>query len=329
MPSRLSLRITVLIVGAGLLNVLLFTHINFVAVQLLGIPDTGIAQIIQVGLAVITTPLLMGVAATHYVNRPLRRFVATIDAMQHAIAPPLTPTGIREFDRVFAAFNALTARLATEEELRKNLLADTAHEFNTPLMAMLSQLAALQDGILPVTPARLDILTRQTERLIHLVTQLDAYTRASHPQEPAPATRIAVSTMCSEIAAAFAPLLDAHGVTLRLHVADCTMLADRAALEGILSNVLQNILSHAAARTITLRADMARLTIADDGQGIPPEHLPWLFERFYRVDASRSRDTGGLGLGLAIVRALAERQGWQVHAEDAHPGLCIVVTFGG
>lgn len=103
--------------------------------------------------------------------------------------------------------------------------------------------------------------------------------------------------------------------------------AHKQSLDHILTNLIQNALRYSGGETITITAHKKRLVIADDGKGVPSDSLPYLFERFYRVDPSRSRETGGLGLGLAIVRELAQRQGWQIHAEDNRPGLKIVIDL--
>jgi signal transduction histidine kinase len=98
-------------------------------------------------------------------------------------------------------------------------------------------------------------------------------------------------------------------------------------LQQILANLMQNALRYSYATEITIHATTHTLTFRDNGKGVPTESLPYLFERFYRVDKSRSRETGGLGLGLAIVRELAEGQGWNVTVENARPGLVFNLHF--
>lgn len=329
MVRRLSLRIALLILIGIPLNFFLFININY-GVRLLGVPDSGFPLAIQVVLLIVSTPLMLGLLAARYVTRPLRQFVSAIEAVQQtSYHTQLEPSGVREFDQVFAAFNRLAQRLAREEELRKDLLSDTSHELHTPLTAMLTQLNAMQDGLLPVTQERIGVLTQQTERLIDLVAQLDAYTQARLLNTAASAdTPIPVRELCEQIGVAFGPLLLEQHIQLQIDVSPLVVVhGNRAALEGIIRNLLQNALYHSHGHHIWISGDAARVCVRDDGQGVAPKHLPYLFERFYRVDGSRSRATGGLGLGLAIVRALAERQGWQIHAEDGKPGLCMVVQF--
>jgi signal transduction histidine kinase len=328
MFRRLSLRIALLILVGIPLNFFLFMNINYVAVRVLGVPEEGLAAAAQVALLFVSTPLLLGLLVAWYVARPLQRFVTAIETVQRANDhSPLPPSGVHEFDQVFAAFNRLSRRLAAEEELRKNLISDTSHELHTPLTAILTQLTAMQDGVLPLTRERVTVLARHAERLVDLVAQLDAYTHARLPTAPNAAVALSPRDVCRHIEAGFAPALAEQQRYLRIAVpADYRLVAEPAALEQILTNLVQNALRHSRGQTITVAAEEARLWVQDDGQGVAAEHLPLLFERFYRVDASRSRATGGLGLGLAIVQALAERQGWRVHAEDACPGLRVVIT---
>ncbi len=329
MFRHLSLRIALLILIGIPFNFFLFTNINYVAVRFLGLPESGFVSFVQIGLLIVSTPLIIGLLATRYVTRPLKNFVAAIEAVQHTnYRARLEPSGVREFDQVFAAFNALTQRLAAEEELRKNLISDTSHELNTPLTAMLNQLTAMQDGVLPLTAERIAELTRQTERLIDLVAQLDAYTQARLPGAFDQATEIRLLDVCRQLEADFALLLAEQQMRLQFDVPhDYVVVADRAALERILTNLIRNAARYSNGNMITIAADEKHLSVSDNGQGVASKHLPFLFERFYRGDASRSRTTGGLGLGLSIVRALAEQQGWLVHAEDAKPGLRIVFTL--
>lgn len=327
MLRRLSVRIALIITICGPLVFVLFTNLQYIAVLLLG--DSVWQNWVWIPLAIVSAPLLMGLLSARYVTRPLRAFVAAIESLrQNNYRTQLRPVGIREFDQVAAKFNALTQRLADEEELRKNLISDTSHELNTPLAAMLGQLTAMEDGVLPITPERVAILKQQTERLIALVAGLDDYTQARLPSAFEEQTPLLLFPICAQLERQLAPSLARHGMSLLVDVPQSYRVqANRAALERMLTNLIHNALRYSHGTVITVSAGETQLAVRDDGQGVPTEQLPHLFERFYRVDASRSRDTGGLGLGLAIVRELAERQGWQVHAEDAGPGLRVVFTL--
>jgi signal transduction histidine kinase len=235
--------------------------------------------------------------------------------------------GIREFDEVFMRFNNLIYRLRHEEKLRKDLVSDTSHELNTPLTTMIGQLTAMQEGKYPLTEERVGILKDQAERLAELVQQLDAYTKARMPDTGEPED-IHLRQFCEEFINHFSLDLKQKGITAKLHIAeDYIIYANRSALQQILTNLMQNTLRYSHAAEVTIEAAAHQLMFSDNGKGVPPESLPYLFERFYRVDTSRSRATGGLGLGLAIVRELAESQGWAIAAVAGHPGLTFVLKI--
>jgi signal transduction histidine kinase len=193
---------------------------------------------------------------------------------------------------------------------------------------MLSQLTAMEEGVLPTTKKRVHMLRAQTERLADLVAQLTAYTKARSEPTYDHQEDIQLHAFCDEVVEPFAEQLKARGCTVTVDISEgYTLRANRKALERILVNLVQNCLRYSGASAITVTANQAQLRISDNGRGVPADSLPHLFERFYRVDPSRSRDTGGLGLGLSIVRELAERQGWRIYAEDNKPGLAIVCAF--
>lgn len=241
----------------------------------------------------------------------------------------LQPTGIIEFDEVFTKFNSLMQRLQREEQLRKDLVSDTSHELNTPLTVMIGQLTAIQEGKYPMTEERVALLKEQAERLAELVQQLDAYTRARTPDTSAP-EGIPLRQLCDDVVRQFNLELKQKGMKATIDIpVGVTIRASRGALQQILTNLMQNSVRYSGATTVTISASPTSLTFADNGKGVPAESLPHLFERFYRVERSRSRSTGGLGLGLAIVRELSEGQGWDITAKNANPGLAFTITFNG
>lgn len=285
-------------------------------------------QVARTALIVLGGPVVLGLLAARFVRKPLRNFndaVASLEESNYKVQ--LQPTGIQEFDEVFARFNSLTKRLQNEEKLRKDLVSDTSHELNTPLTTMIGQLTAMQEGKHPMTEERIAVLKDQAERLAELVRQLDAYTKARTPDDEQ-AEDIPFKQFCEELISQFGLELKEKGIAVKLHVADDYVIhANRRALHQIIMNFIQNTLRYSEATELTIAATPNQLTFSDNGKGVPAKSLSYLFERFYRVDKSRNRTTGGLGLGLAIVKELAEGQGWHVHAEHAHPGITFVLTL--
>jgi len=267
--------------------------------------------------------------ASRLVTRPLKNFDNAIQKLQaNNYKVKLQSANITEFDRVFASFNELIRRLGVEEELRKDLISDTSHEFNTPLTALIGQLAAIEEGKVTFDKDRARLLRGQAERLAELVGQLDAYTRARTPNSEAKET-FALKDICEEIVRSNELALKDKRIDVTLNIAgNVTVTAHRKAVQQIVENLVQNALRYSNARILTINGNAHKLIIEDNGIGVPTESLPHLFERFYRVDKSRNRETGGLGLGLSIVKELVLQQGWGITAKSAQPGLALIITFG-
>ncbi|EFH87947.1 sensor histidine kinase [Ktedonobacter racemifer] len=329
--NRLSTRIAALILASGPITLILIPVSNVLIGRVLLNAFTtkgSFAALAIYVLIALGTPLVLGVLAARFVRRPLRQFnnaIASLEQSNYKVQ--LRSMGIREFDEVFTRFNNLIHRLRHEEKLRKDLVSDTSHELNTPLTTMIGQLTAMQDGKYPLTEERVAILKDQAERLAELVQQLDAYTRARMPVTSEPED-IHLRQFCEELMNHFSLELKQKGITAKLHIAEDSIIhANRGALQQILTNLMKNTLHYSQATEVTIEATAHKLLFSDNGKGVPSESLPYLFERFYRVDTSRSRTTGGLGLGLAIVRELAESQGWAITAVAGHPGLRFVLKI--
>jgi two-component system sensor histidine kinase BaeS len=323
--NRLSTRIIALIFASGLVAIIIFSVLGE---SLFSTQHPFRWHLVQTALIVLGGPVALGLLATRFVQRPLRQFnnaIASLEESNYKIQ--LRLTGIREFDEVFTKFNNLILRLRSEEKLRKDLVSDTSHELNTPLTAMIGQLTAIQEGKYPATKQRIAILQEQAERLAELVQQLDAYTKARIP-DVQKLENVPLKQFCQRLIDHFSVELKEREMTAIVHIADEVIIhANRDALQRILTNFVQNALRYSEATELTITGTDHQLIFSDNGKGVPADSLPYLFERFYRVDKSRNRTTGGLGLGLAIVRELAEGQGWSVHAKIAHPGLTFTLDI--
>ncbi len=229
-----------------------------------------------------------------------------------------------ELGELAMAFNSMAEALGHQEELRRRLVADIAHELRTPLAIIQANLEALLDGVRPLSTAAVADIHEETQLLARLVTDLRDLSLAEAGQltlrrEPTDLGALAHGSVTKFEA----PARD-KGVRLRLEVPDALPTADvdpdRAA--QILGNLLDNALRHTPeGGLITVSVQPApggvRVTVADSGPGIPAEHLPCIFDRFYRADLARSRKLGGSGIGLAVVRQLTEAHGGRVRVESS------------
>jgi signal transduction histidine kinase len=228
-----------------------------------------------------------------------------------------------ELGELANAFNSMAEDLERTEQLRRNLVADVAHELRTPLSNIQGHVEAIRDGLLPAEPATFDSIYEEVRLLARLVEDLQELTLAEAGQ----LTLLRQSTDVVEIVrravAAARPQAKAKGLALRteLHAQQATVEADPGRVGEVLRNLLGNAITHTSERgriTVNLsdEGNELRIGVADTGAGIPPEDVPYVFERFYRVDPSRVRATGGAGLGLTIAKRLVEAHGGTIRAES-------------
>lgn len=240
-----------------------------------------------------------------------------------------------EIGELSRAFNSMTESLSRLERLRRNMASDIAHELRTPLTNLRCQIEALQDGLAKPSPAAFDSLHEEAMLLSQLIDDLQDLALAEAGQLRLDRQPLAVAKVISQAAGAFAA--QAEGKALRLEIdvpPDLPALhADEKRVAQIIRNLLANAIAHTpAGGAVTIQARACEtgieIRVTDTGAGIAPEHLPNVFERFYRADSSRARSTGGAGLGLAIVKQLAEAQSGRVRAESTPgKGASFVITL--
>jgi signal transduction histidine kinase len=228
-----------------------------------------------------------------------------------------------EFGELAIAFNAMAADLERTEQLRRNLVADVAHELRTPLSNIQGHLEAIRDGLLPAEPATLDSIYEEVLLLARLVEDLQELTLAEAGQLTLLRQPADVADIARRAAAAAQPPAEARGLTIETDIPGqpATAEVDPERIGQVLRNLLSNAIIHTSAGgriTVELRDEghELQLTVADTGAGIPPDDLPYVFERFYRVDRSRVRATGGAGLGLTIARRLVDAHGGTIGVES-------------
>ncbi|MEU9465915.1 HAMP domain-containing sensor histidine kinase [Streptomyces avermitilis] len=282
------------------------------------------------GLVLAVTVAITAVVAIRLV-RPLRALTAAAQQppQQHVRVAVTTRD---ETGYLAAAFNDLTARREQLEAQRKAMVSDIAHELRTPLTNIRGWLEVTRDGLLDPDPDLIASLHDEAVLLQHIIDDLqdlaavDAGTLTLH-LEP-----VAVDQLIAQVVAAHSARAEAEGIRLRTHTEPGLWLeADPVRMRQSLGNLVSNALRHTPANgTVTLTArqsgDLAVLTVQDTGSGITPEDLPHVFERFWRAEKSRSRRTGGSGLGLSIVRQFVEAHGGTVTARS-EPGAGAVFAI--
>ena len=232
-----------------------------------------------------------------------------------------------EFDGLAEAFNTMAGRLQDAERLRARLLADVAHEVRTPVATITGYLEAVEDGVKPFDAATIAVLREQGARLTRLAADLAAVTRAEAGDLVLDLQTVPVSDLLHAAAAAARERATTAGVTVLVEDrSGVAVVVDRHRIAQVLDNLVSNAVRHTPrGGTITLHAAAkldrwVTMSVTDTGEGIAAEHLPYLFQRFYRVDTARDRAGGGSGIGLAICKALSEAHGGTITATSPGPG---------
>jgi signal transduction histidine kinase len=242
-------------------------------------------------------------------------------------AQRVEPKSRDEVGRLAEAFNRMAGEVEGLEGLRRELVANVSHELKTPISALRAHLENLMDGVEQPNPAVLQVMLQQAERLSRLVDQLLDLSRLESGDVPLSLQpvdlRSLVDGVVGEVRVA-RPDLDPD-MRNEVPVDLSAVLADRERLHQVLFNLLDNAVRFTPAggrvTVKAIRADgLCEVEVQDTGPGIPEEHLGLVFERFYRVDPSRSRGDGGTGIGLAIARSIVEAHGGRIWAERAPEG---------
>ncbi|OBG86032.1 two-component sensor histidine kinase [Mycobacterium sp. E136] len=289
------------------------------------------ATAISVGTA-IAVAALTALVVTVYLSRRVQRSVAEISAAAATVAegrydirvaPPRLGD---EFGGLATAFNQMAQRLQSVESTRRRLFGDLAHEIRTPVAVLEAYLEAVEDGVRTLDAQTVAMLREQTGRLVRFSADAAALAQAEEAHTTIAPEWVDPGQLIGTVRAAFADRYTEAGVALRVRLDDAPRLwGDRQRLTQVIGNLLDNALRHTPAgghvtlAVGTVGTDVV-FTVSDDGEGVAAEHLPHLFERFYRADTARDRDRGGAGIGLAIAKALTEAHGGHISATSRGPG---------
>ena len=336
--------VTLLVVSLLLAPGLFRDHID----QTVGPIPEDLARHLQIAFAGATlTSLLIGIlaatltglAVSWYVTRRVARPITAMAQAASEVAEGhygarIAESGLgAEFDAVGQAFNRMANILASTERTRAGILRDLAHELRTPLTTIRGYHEALADGVLAANPETYALIEAELSRVERLVGDIARVSVIEEQHYDLRLKRVHVKELLATARASAARSFQEHGVALTCdNPHDCVVMVDPDRFQEIFTNLLDNALRHTGAGgQVTLSAacksDTARLSVTDTGEGIGAEHLPRVFERFYRVDPGRSRSRGGSGIGLAITRALVEAHGGRIRVESAGPGTGSTFTI--
>ncbi|MGC5027910.1 sensor histidine kinase [Tsukamurella sp. DT100] len=297
-----------------------------------------LAVILGFGCAVIASATA-SVLIARRVNRSVERLAGAVQQVADGrpgvrVAPVSLGPGA---DQLVGAFNEMASRLESTDRSQRRLLADLAHEIRTPVSVLDGYLEAIQDGVVPPDEVTLTMLREQTTRLARLTDDVLSVSHAEEGRLDLKPSIVDVSDLVRSAARAAWTAYTHDGVELRVVVGSERMQVhgDRQRLDQVLANLLTNALRHSPAGglveifAVRVPQRRVRIAVADHGDGIDAEHLPWIFERFYRTDVARDREHGGSGVGLTISKAIVTAHGghlW-VESEGAGHGATFAMTL--
>ncbi len=275
-------------------------------------------------LAALALALLLSYLLTRRVLRPLSQMTAiTREVAAGNFSPRVEIASRDEVGQLGLAFNRMADSLAQVELLRKAMVADLAHELRTPLTNLRGYLEGLSDEIIPPSGETFRMLQQEILRLVRLVEDLQQLARADAARAYLNRQRLSLQEVIGQLLTLYRPNFQAKGIEVEIRLAPDAdqVAADRDKLLQALRNLIENGWKYTPAggtfQVVTTREPSAiRVTFANSGAGIAAKDLPFIFERFYRADRSRSRAAGGAGIGLAIVKELIEAHGGRVGAQS-------------
>jgi two-component system sensor histidine kinase BaeS len=275
------------------------------------------------GGVAIAVALLVAFLLAGTLTGPLRRLRRTAERMEQGeIDARVASQGAPEVAAVGRALNRLSETLEHEEEIRKANAADLAHELRTPVNSLLSRIEAAQDGVL-VGPENLAAMHTETLRLTRLLDDLARLADAERPGLLLDKRPVDLAAAARAAADSFAPRFAESGLTFVVELEPVYVAGEQARLEQIATNLLSNAFRYTEKGEVRLgvtrEGDEAVLEVSDTGIGIAADDLRHIFTRFWRGDRSRSRATGGAGIGLAIVRELVRAHDGRIDVDSA-PG---------
>ena len=268
--------------------------------------------------------LIAGTILAGALTRPLRELTAAAQRMATGdLGQQVNVQSRDEIGQLASAFNQMSADLADADELRRQMTANIAHDLRTPLAVISGHVEGMNDGVLTPNEDRFKVMQAESQHLQRLVEDLRTLSLADAGQLTLYQTPSPPHDLLERASAAFAQQARHKEVTIDVEIGKTLprINVDPQRIAQVLGNLISNALRYTPqGGSIHLKADGSdngvRLTVQDTGKGIPTEELPRVFERFYRVDASRQDNGEESGLGLTIARSIVEAHGGTIEAES-------------
>lgn len=280
--------------------------------------------------------LILGIYSSKIISKPILKITRAANDIRRGNLDTkvLISNNITELQELSKSINHLAESLKEQEILRKRLTADISHELRTPLTILQSHIEAISDGIWKPTQERLDICKNEVIRLIKLVEQLKYLTDIEKHRITLEIKKINLSKLLNEIIESYKYQFQNKNIKLNSSIKENVFInADKDKVSQIIINILSNALKFTNPEgqvyvVLEENEEKVKIIIEDTGIGIPKKDIPYIFERFYRSDKSRSRKTGGAGIGLTIAKTLVEAHNGDIIVEsELGKGSKFIIIF--
>lgn len=272
-------------------------------------------------VAVVMTVLTF--TLSNVVTKPIAELTGAIRRMGKQSGVRVSIKGSHEMAELGEAFNRMSEQIEDHDRIRDEFVSNASHELKTPLasMKLLSETILYDENPDPALMREFfGDINHEVDRLSRVITDLLRLVKLDESEEPLRPERVRFDKIVREAAERLRPLAKGKGVELRVSVTEQTVYGEENRLDQVVTNLIENAIKYTDRGRIQVRlgrdGDHALLEVADTGIGIPEDAIPHLFERFYRVDKARSRDTGGTGLGLAIAEKIVALHGGDIRVES-------------
>ena len=282
--------------------------------------------------------LIAAIAASFLISRQIVGPIQKMVAISHRIAEGryderlnisgnLEADQVDELDQLALSFNRMADKLEKTELIRRQLIGDVSHELRTPLTAIKGYMEGLMDGVLPADAETYQQVHAEAARLQRLVNDLQELSRMEGGAFHLDLKAVAVAQLVESVISRLNRQFEEKGIALRsdIPIGIPTVFADKDRILQVLINLTGNALQYTPpGGTVRISAARAKnevvISVADNGVGINPEHLPYIFDRFYRADKSRTRRSGGSGIGLTIAQSLVKAHHGRIWVESRGEG---------
>ncbi len=288
-------------------------------------------------LAGVAVAVLMGILLANGIVKPIRRLTKASKSLAKGELRQQVPvTSKDELGQLTTTFNQMSDDLAKADEQRKRLTADITHDLSTPLQVIAGYMEMLEEGEVTLSPDRIEIIKAEIEHLRRLVGDLTTLTQVEAQTLEMQFQPVLPGELLNRVYQIYEPIASRKGITLMVNadVKTPEINVDEGRMLQVLKNLIENALRYTpAGGKITLNAaaqlKLVEITVADNGAGVDAEDLPFVFDRFYQADKSRGSNSGKMGLGLAICKALVLSQNGKIAAESEGKGkgTTIRITF--